>query len=31
MEGRCIDNAPAYVADRIKHERAKLPQEMTND
>ncbi len=24
MEGRCIDSAPAYVADRIKHERAKI-------
>ena len=22
-EGRCIDSAPAYVADRIEHERAK--------
>ena len=24
MDGRCIDSAPAYVADRIKHERAKI-------
>ena len=23
MEGRCIDSAPAYVADRINYERAK--------
>jgi hypothetical protein len=24
MGGRCIDSAPAYVAGRIKHERAKI-------
>jgi len=24
MDGRCIDIAPVYVADRIKHERAKI-------
>ena len=23
MRGHCIDSAPKYVADRIKHERAK--------
>ena len=24
MRGRCIDSAPTYVSDRIKHERAKI-------
>jgi len=24
MDGRCIDSAPVYVVDRIKHERAKI-------
>ena len=26
-EGRCVDGAPQYVADRIKHERAKYNKE----